>query len=636
MPIYELELRDGRTFDVEAPAGATKEQLASALSQQMMPQQQGPSAFDQAEEARMAELQERQKAAQARLAEFNQPGVTENILSGLGSGAVGLFESAALGAATLLNEGDETEARRVIQEAADAITPEGGDKEATTYKLAQGVGSILGFFPTILLGPAALPAAGALAVGAASGEASERARAAGATEEERSTASLMAAPVGLLEVTPLGRLAKALKMPVVGDAIDNLSDTVVGGITDKIGAGAMREIGDRVANAAATGGLEGAQEAATEIAQNLIQQNVYDPTQDTFGGVGEALGIGGGSGAIVQALVDTFAGRRARTPAGEVDPTEGIPFTDDGGTDDLGVPPSDGRAGAETASEMLTALGKGRVDATPSATDDVGVGEAGVSAPLKATDTENTASELLTATQSVYDQRVSEVLDSDSSLSVAEAEQQVAATDPKLAEDLQSAKDAVEEARIQTAEVKRQMQERVQQEEDAQAQREQPKTSETTIEKTTPEGETTVETTRTEEVEPAGRKKTVTETSAEGVVTTRTEDVPELTGLDTPINDIEDGKIVPKSAREILAEQQRVKQEQDKRRELLSDPKKLAEYAEDKGISVEEMQALLEQNTVDNLAREGELDDIVDRPEFKELQAEEKAKASKIKFKDTP
>jgi len=509
MPIYELQLRDGRTFDVEAPAGATKEQLASALSQQMMPQQQGPSAFDQAEEARMAEIEERQKAAQARLAEFDQPGITENILSGLGSGAVGLFESAALGAATLLNEGDETEARRVIQEAADAITPEGGDKEATTYKLAQGVGSILGFFPTILLGPAALPAAGALAVGAASGEASERARAAGATEEERSTAALMAAPVGLLEVTPLGRLAKALKMPVVGDSIDNLSETVVGGITDKIGAGAMREIGDRIANAAATGGLEGAQEAATEIAQNLIQQNVYDPTQDTFGGVGEALGIGGGSGAIVQALVDTFSGRRARTPAGEVDPTEGIPFTDDAGTDDLGVSPSDGRAGATAASEMLAALGKGRVDATPSATDDVGAGEAGVSAPLEATDAEKTASDLLTATQAVYDQRVSELLDSaDGSLSVAEAEQQLAATDPKLAEDLQTAKDAVEEARIQTAEAKRQMQERVKQEEDAQAQREQPKTAETTVEKTTPEGETTVETTRTEEAKPADRPAT--------------------------------------------------------------------------------------------------------------------------------
>jgi hypothetical protein len=138
-----------------------------------------------------------------------------------------------------------------------------------------------------------------------------------------------------------------------------------------------------------------------------------------------------------------------------------------------------------------------------------------------------------------------------------------------------------------------------------------------------------------EEAKPAGRKKTITETSAEGVVTTRTEDVPELTGLDTPINDIEDGKIVPKSARQILAEQQRVKQEQDKRRERLNDPKKLAEYAEETGQTVEEAQALLEQNTVDNLAREGELDDIVDRPEFKELQAEEKTKASKIKFKDT-
>ena len=50
--------------------------------------------------------------------------------------------------------------------------------------------------------------------------------------------------------------------------------------------------------------------------------------------------------------------------------------------------------------------------------------------------------------------------------------------------------------------------EQVRQETEAKVQREQPRTTETTIEKTTPEGETTVETTRTKEVKPADRPVT--------------------------------------------------------------------------------------------------------------------------------
>ena len=311
MAQYQVRGPGGRLYDVEAPADATDAQIIGALRQRLA-EETAPttSAPPQEETDPLASYFE-------KYGREEEAGLGENILSGLGAGAVGLFETAALGAATLLDEGNETAARKVIQEAADALTPEGGNKEDISYKLAQGVGSILGFLPTALLGPAALPAAATLGVGAAAGEASERAREAGATEEERSTAALMAAPVGLLEVTPLGRFAKALKMPVVGETIDNLSDTVVGGITDRVGAGAMREISDRIGNAAATGGLEGAQEAAAEIAQNLIQQGVYDPEQEILGGVGEALAIGGGAGAIVQALVDTFAGRRARTPESE-------------------------------------------------------------------------------------------------------------------------------------------------------------------------------------------------------------------------------------------------------------------------------------------------------------------------------
>ena len=109
--------------------------------------------------------------------EQKEAGFFENVGSGLGAGFVGTFETAALGAATLLEEEAELKSRRKIKEVADIFTPEGGDKDALTYKLASGVGSLGAFLPTAFVGKATLPAAGALAMGAGSVDAAERARA---------------------------------------------------------------------------------------------------------------------------------------------------------------------------------------------------------------------------------------------------------------------------------------------------------------------------------------------------------------------------------------------------------------------------------------------------------------------------
>ena len=317
MAEYQVRGPGGQMYSVDAADNATDAEIIRALKQKLYSTTARP---DPEESEQLLTDEELDFFANTRPS--SDEGAFGNFAAGVGSGFVGLYETAALGAATLLEEGNEDGARKVIQEAADALTPEGGDRESTLYKLGNAVGSIVGFFPTVLLGPAALPAAAALGVGAAAGEASERAREAGATEEERSKATLLAAPVGLLEVTPLGRIAKALKMPVIGETVDQLGDTIVGQVTDRIGAGAMREISDRVSNAFVTGGLEGAQETAAEIAQNLIQRGVYDPEQSAFGGVGDALAYGGGAGALVQAFVDQATGRRARTPEGERQPSE--------------------------------------------------------------------------------------------------------------------------------------------------------------------------------------------------------------------------------------------------------------------------------------------------------------------------
>ena len=231
-------------------------------------------------------------------------GFVENVLSGLGAGAVGMYESAALGGATLLEEEEELKARDKIKRVAESFRPEGGDKEALSYKLASGIGSIGALLPTAFLGPAALPVAGAIAGGAGAGEASERAREFGATEEERSAAALRGTAIGLTEIAPLGRIAKGLQIPGVQKVLDKLAPEDISGM------------GSRVRSAAATGVTEGAQEAAAAILQNLNARG-YDPEAELLNaGVLDEATIGGGAGAILQALTDVLVKGRSRTADG--------------------------------------------------------------------------------------------------------------------------------------------------------------------------------------------------------------------------------------------------------------------------------------------------------------------------------
>lgn len=210
------------------------------------------------------------------------------IPKGIARGGVGIFESALLGGAALLPEEAETAAREGIRGAAYALKPQAdiGLEDSIVAKGSEALGSFgaLGLTSLIpFVGPAA---AGALAVGAGAGEASERARAAGATEEERSRAALLGAPVGALDLLPIKFLGE-------------------------LGKTATTNIINRLTRAAAEGGVEGAQEAATTIAQNLIEQGIYNPEKGTFSDTGEALGYGAGVGALVQGLLDLLPGRTA-------------------------------------------------------------------------------------------------------------------------------------------------------------------------------------------------------------------------------------------------------------------------------------------------------------------------------------
>ena len=233
-----------------------------------------------------------------------EAGFLENIATGFGAGFVGTAATAALGAATILEEDDELKARRKILDLQEDFTPEGGDKDSLTYKLFSGVGSLGAFGSTAVLGKAALPAAGILALGAGAGEASERARAYGASERERGAASLRGAAIGTLELIPLGRLAKNLDIPGLPDFIEKLS----GKVTPKTITG----IRSRLQRMAATGVAEGTQEATAAILQNLNEAG-YNPEQVMLEmGVVEEGAIGGGAGAILQGVVDVLNRKNVR------------------------------------------------------------------------------------------------------------------------------------------------------------------------------------------------------------------------------------------------------------------------------------------------------------------------------------
>jgi len=240
-----------------------------------------------------------------------EAGFFENIGTGFGAGFVGTAESASLGAATLLEEEEELRAREKIQSVADRFMPEGGDQDAISYKVASGLGSLAGFLVPAAAGVAAstlgapaavasgigLLGAGALGVGAGAGEASERARAYGATEEERNMATLRGAAIGSLEILPLGRI---LRIPGVSE------------LGKRIGGETIEEGGSRIRRAFATGGEEAAQEAAAGFLQNLNELGYNAEAELLNSGLIDEAIAGGGAGAILQAVVDTFTKGRIR------------------------------------------------------------------------------------------------------------------------------------------------------------------------------------------------------------------------------------------------------------------------------------------------------------------------------------
>ena len=219
-------------------------------------------------------------------------GGAKELFKGLVPGAVGLAESAAVGASALLPEDMEKSAREKIKSVATAakapFAAAPGYEESVPRKLGEAIGSTVPFLAAGPLGLAGRAAAAGLGVGAGAGEARTRAEAEGVFGDQRGTATALGTIPGAFEVFApfriLGRLPDAVKAEGVVLARRALQ----------------------------AGGEEAAQEALSGFAQNLIARGIYKPEQALIEGLGEQAAYGGATGAIVQGLLDLAIGRRAR------------------------------------------------------------------------------------------------------------------------------------------------------------------------------------------------------------------------------------------------------------------------------------------------------------------------------------
>ncbi len=246
---------------------------------------------------------------------------------GIPRGAGSLLESAALGAATPLEEGYESPAREGIRSLGAGLqerfaAPIGrGDMVAGT--LGEGLGSTVPFFALAPFGPPGIAAGAALGAAAGAGEASERARAGEATQEERDLAAAAGAGVGLSEIAvpaALRGLFRSLRRAGV-------PPTTIAARLSRIGSAAS---------------AEGAQEAAAEFLQNSIESGVYNPEKDVADGLLPAGGTGAGVGAIIQGLVELGTRSRGRAVSPPAAPPRDTPerFDDDPGVPEISEGPS--------------------------------------------------------------------------------------------------------------------------------------------------------------------------------------------------------------------------------------------------------------------------------------------------------
>lgn len=282
MPIYQIQGPDGSIYEIEGPEGASQQQLIAAAQSYAMQQERDALA------KRIAEIRKSAEPPPPPV-ETTLGGNIGEFFKGIIPGAAGFIETSTTGASSALSDEQEKAIRGTVKEYTtpikQALAAEKGYEESVGRKLGEALGSTIPFFALAPLGiPGAIAGVG-LGVAAGAGEARQRAEAAGITGDERAMATALGIGPGAFDA-----LAPSLK---VGKTL--------------------------ITRAFVKGGVEGATEAAQQVAQNLIAKGVYDPEQEIFVGAGEEGAYGAGAGALASMLVDLTLGRKARG-AGAAEP----------------------------------------------------------------------------------------------------------------------------------------------------------------------------------------------------------------------------------------------------------------------------------------------------------------------------
>lgn len=269
MPIYSVQGPDGRIYDVEGPAGASEQDIISAVRRQITTQQ----------------------PKQPQETTFG--GQTKEFFKGLVPGAIGLVEQAGTGISALLPEEQEKATQKYIKETAAAakapFAAAPGYEDTIGRKFGEATGSFLPFVATGPFGLAGRVAGYGLGIGAGAGTQVEKSAAEGATEGQQTASTVLGAAVGATEMFAPARILKRLGEPVLEGATSY------------------------VKRAFMAGGEEAAQEAASQAAQNIITKGIYKPEQEIIEQVGESAAYGGAVGGLAQGLLDLAIGRRAPT-----------------------------------------------------------------------------------------------------------------------------------------------------------------------------------------------------------------------------------------------------------------------------------------------------------------------------------
>ena len=238
-----------------------------------------------------------EQPSEPRAPERTLGGYAKETGKGLLAGAAGLLEAAAIGATPILRDELEAGAREAIggvgASVQEALAPGRAYEDSTYLDVVRGAGSTLPFLATGFLGGAGLAAGVATGAAAGSGEAIQRAEAAGATERQIKQAGRAGLLPGLGETLVPFAIGKTIK-----------AARVAKGLEDAIGKAPATDVLARLRRVSGAAGGEGLQEASAQVAQNLIAQNIYDPESGTFIGTGESLGIGAGVGGLIAALAE--------------------------------------------------------------------------------------------------------------------------------------------------------------------------------------------------------------------------------------------------------------------------------------------------------------------------------------------